>query len=182
MSGGDEENLHYCLVLNFVQQNFEKRIDDEIIKKFGAKFFDVDDIVKAKKWLGSKLYPEALFQKRTGSKASLSHLGDILDFIKNGNTIISKSKYFFILSPNEVPSIPATAYSTLFSRVNELHVQLKKISNQFEAYSTIFCHYHSLEAVPRNQPIATLLLLSLNCHRQLVIRQTVRTYLPIKWS
>ena len=138
MSGGDEENLHYCPVLNFVQQNVEKGIDDEMIKKFGAEFFDVDDIVKAKKWLGSKLYPEALFQKRTGSKASLSHLGDILDFIKNGNTNDFEIPVFVILSPNEVPSIPATAYSTLFSRVNELHDQLKKISNQFEAYSNHF--------------------------------------------
>ena len=114
--------MHYCPVLNFVQQNVEKGIDDEMIKKFGAEFFDVDDIVKAKKWLGSKLYPEALFQKRTGSKASLSHLNDFLDFIKNSNTDDFDIPVFVIISPNEVPSISAAAYSARFSRVNELHV------------------------------------------------------------
>ena len=41
--------------------------------------------MNTKKWLGSKLYPDALFQKQTGLKVPLSHLGDILDFIKKGN-------------------------------------------------------------------------------------------------
>ena len=138
MHGGDEDNLHYSPVLNFVQQNVEKGIDDEMIKKFGTEFFDVDDIVNAKKWLGSKLYPDALFQKRTGLKAPLSHLGDILDFIKKGNTDDFDIPVFCILSPSEVPLIPATAYSALFSGVNELCIQLKTISNQFEAFSNHF--------------------------------------------
>ena len=51
--------IHYCPVLNFVQQKVEKGIDDEMTKKFDVESFDVDDILKAKKWLGSKLYPEA---------------------------------------------------------------------------------------------------------------------------
>ena len=42
MHGGDEDNLHYSPMLNFVQQNVEKGIDDEMIKKFGTEFFDVD--------------------------------------------------------------------------------------------------------------------------------------------
>ena len=98
MHGGDEDNLHYSPVLNFVQQNVEKGIDDEMIKKFGTEFFDVDDIVNAKKWLGSKLYPDALFQKRTGLKAPLSHIGDILDFIKKGNTDDFDIPVFVILA------------------------------------------------------------------------------------
>ena len=94
--------------------------------------------MNAKKWLGSKLYPDALFQKRTGLKAPLSHLGDILDFIKKGNTDDFDIPVFCILSPSEVPLIPAKAYSALFSGVNELRIQLKTISNQFEAFSNHF--------------------------------------------
>ena len=75
----------------------------------------IDNIVNAKKWLGSKLYPDALFQKRTGLKAPLRHLGDILDFIKKGNTDDFDIPVFCILNPSEVPLIAATAYSALFS-------------------------------------------------------------------
>lgn len=132
------ENLHYSPVLNFVQRNKEEGIDDETIKRFGAEFFDCEVIVIAKKWLGLKLDPDAPFQKRTGTKAPSSHLGDILEMLRKGDSDCFTIPTFVIRSPSEVPVIPASAYSALLSKVNELNLHLKTISNQFESYSANF--------------------------------------------
>jgi hypothetical protein len=58
----DEKQYIYSPVLNFVQVNVEAGIEDEIVIKHTADFFDISSVCAAKKSLYASVSPSVLLE------------------------------------------------------------------------------------------------------------------------
>ena len=133
------ECLVFSPVLNFLQYNLERGVEDVVILKSAVDFFELADITKGKKLLWEKLSITDACPKRTGPNALMNHLKDMLEqFQKMKTEHFPIIPVFVIRSPTEVPCLPAVAYSRLSVKINTLHQTLLKIKDKVTAYDLHF--------------------------------------------
>ena len=71
---------------------------------------------------------------RKGNNALVSHFSDIITLLKSLDEADTDVPTFVIKRPTEVPCLPVTAYTSLFSKFNELHQVVLGMSSKLDNY------------------------------------------------
>lgn len=149
----------YSPVLNFLQSNFREGIDDVTIINHALEFFDDKVIKDAKAEFWGIADPNKSVPKRQGDLASQRNLKDILDLLRQCDSDNSLLPIFVIVSPTEVPVIPAVAYSRLVSKISSLDRALKQINEKVTSYDLNFPSLPSASFKPNvNTSITTVVI------------------------
>ena len=139
MKSTDETpELVYSPVLNFIQSNLLSGIEEDIIKRHGMEFFDVNIVKEAKSLLWQISAPESDCPVRKGNNALSSHFSDIVSLLRYLDSSDTFVPMFVIKQPTEVPCLPANAYTPLLSKFNELQQVVVEMSGKLDNYQLNF--------------------------------------------
>lgn len=139
MKSSDEmPELVYSPVLNFIQSNLLSGIEEDIIKRHGMEFFDVNIVKEAKSLLWQISAPELDCPVRKGNNALSNHFSDIISLLRSLDSSDTFAPTFVIKRPTEVPCLPANAYTSLLSKFNELQQVVVEMSGKLDNYQLNF--------------------------------------------
>jgi hypothetical protein len=85
---------------------------------------NISCVCAAKKSLYASVSPPESCPKRTGQKALVNHLKDIIELFRKCYSDWLHAPAYIICIPTEVPVMPAIAYSRLATKVNKIQQNL----------------------------------------------------------
>ena len=100
----------------------------------GVEFLDTNSVKVAKTllWHPYPLHEDCPIRK--GNNAPVSHFSDTITLLKPLDKTDNDVPTFVIKRPMEAPCLPATAYTSLFSKFNEVHQVVLGMSSKLNNY------------------------------------------------
>jgi hypothetical protein len=129
--------LLYSPLLNFVFENLSG-VDEAVILRKGVDFFKDLETVKSEKAKLWSFVNENDPPVRRGTNAILSHLQDIIDFMKKCDADGKQLPCFVIKRPTEVPVISATAFTHVTAKLTSLEQAISLVSAKIDSYNLNF--------------------------------------------
>jgi len=93
------------------------------------------------------IYVKKIVLFRKGNNALVSHFSNIITLLKPLDKTDTVVLTFFIKHPIEVPCLPATSYTSLFSKFNELCQVVLRMSSKLDNYEVNFSQLPRLASV-----------------------------------
>ena len=149
----------HSAILNFIQSNIRSGIDDEVIINHAVEFFPENTLKDAKVDLWAEIYPSSkTAPRRQGDNASARHVKDMIDLLRKCENEELTVPTYVIISPTEVPVIPAVAYHKLASKICALDSTLNFIKEKVTAYDLNFPSLPIPYASPHIESTATVII------------------------